>query len=87
MRKGRSKDDIVVIVCNFTPETLLKYRIGMPSPGLWREVLISNAKKYYGSGQGNRRALKAAPKSMHGRPYSITLTLPPLAAVFLKETG
>ena len=86
IRKGRSEDDMIVVVCNFSPETLLKYRIGVPLPGLWREVLNSDAKKYYGSGQGNRRALKASKTSMHGRPYSITLTLPPLAAVFLKRT-
>ncbi len=87
IRKGRSPDDIVLVVCNFTPETLFKYEIGVPLPGLWQEVLNSDDRKYYGSGQDNQPNLKATQKSTHGRPYSITLTLPPLAAVFLKKTG
>jgi len=85
VRKGRSSDDLIVVVCNFTPETLYKYRIGVPLPGLWREVLNSDDKGYYGSGQGNRRALRSAKKPMHGRPYSLPLTLPPLAVIFLKN--
>jgi 1,4-alpha-glucan branching enzyme len=85
IRKGRSLDDIIVVACNFTPETLFKYRIGVPLPGYWREVLNSDSKKYYGSGQGNRRTLRTSKKPMHGRPYSLSLTLPPLAAIFLKS--
>ena len=87
VRKGRSTDDVIIVVCNFTPTTLFKYRIGVPSAGLWREVLNSDEKKFNGSGQGNRRALKAARKPLHNRPYSISLTLPPLSAIFLKQTG
>jgi len=87
IRKGHTADEVVVVVCNFTPTTLFKYRIGVPMPGLWQEVLNSDSKKYYGSGQGNQRARKAIQKSMHGRPYSIKLTLPPLAIIFLKQTG
>jgi 1,4-alpha-glucan branching enzyme len=87
IRKGRSPDDVVLVVCNFTPAPLTKYRIGVPQPGRWVELLNSDAKKYYGSGQGNRRALTAAKIPMHGRPRSISLTLPPLGAVFLKQTG
>jgi len=86
IRKGRSQDDNIVVVCNFTPEKLVKYRIGVPLPGLWAELLNSDAGKYGGSGQGNRRAIRASKTPMHGRPYSLTLTLPPLAAVFLKRT-
>jgi 1,4-alpha-glucan branching enzyme len=57
----------------------------VPMPGPWQEVLNSDAAIYGGSGQVNSNALKAAKKAMHGRPYSITLTLPPLATVFLKK--
>jgi 1,4-alpha-glucan branching enzyme len=85
IRKGRSKNDSLVVVCNFTPETFAKYSIGVPLPGSWREVLNSDDRRYYGSGQGNQRALKTIQKSMHGRPYSINLTLPPLSATFLKN--
>jgi len=87
IRKGRSQDDSIVVVCNFTPATLFKYRIGVPQPGIWKEVLNSDAGKYGGSGQGNRRALRTSKKQIHGRSCSLTPTLPPLAAIFLKRTG
>jgi 1,4-alpha-glucan branching enzyme len=85
IRKGRSTDDIVVVVCNFTPVPRHSYRVGVPRGGFWREVFNSDSKEYWGSGQGNFGGLEAAPVSLHGRPYSLNLTLPPLAAVFLKS--
>jgi 1,4-alpha-glucan branching enzyme len=86
VRKGRSTDDSVVIVCNFTPSTHSNYRIGLPQAGFWRELLNSDATEYGGSGQGNMGGVEAAPVPLHGRPYSMTFTLPPLAAVFFKHT-
>ena len=86
IRKGRKPDDPMVAVCNFTPQTHFNYDIGVPLPGNWKEVLNSDAARYGGSGQGNPNALKALNKAMHGRPCSITLTIPPLAVIFLKRT-
>jgi 1,4-alpha-glucan branching enzyme len=86
IRKGRARDDIIAVVCNFTPVTHFNYRIGVPQPGLWRELLNSDAKEYGGSGQGNLGGVEAAPTPFHGRPYSLTITLPPLAAVFFKPS-
>lgn len=86
IRKGRSRDDIIAVVCNFTPMTYFNYRIGVPQPGFWRELLNSDAKEYGGSGQGNLGGVEAALIPLHGRPYSVTITLPPLAAVFFKSS-
>jgi len=86
MRKGRSPDDLLVVVCNFTPTTHFNYRIGVPQSGFWREVLNSDAKEYGGSGCGNLGGIEAAPIALHGRPCSLTLTVPPLAAVFFKSS-
>jgi len=86
IRRGRSPDDSVVVVCNFTPSTHFEYRIGVPQAGLWRELLNSDAAEYGGSGKGNLGGVEAAPMPLHGRPYSMTFTLPPLAAVFFKHT-
>ena len=83
MRKGRSPDDLLVAVCNFTPTTHSNYRIGVPQPGFWRELLNSDAGEYGGSSQGNLGGVEAAPIPLHSRPYSLTITLPPLAIVFL----
>ncbi len=87
VRRGRAPEDVMVVVCNFTPEPLTQYRIGMPLAGTWREVLNSDAEKYGGSGQGNRRALRTARQPLHGRPQSLALTVPPLAAIFLKPAA
>jgi 1,4-alpha-glucan branching enzyme len=86
IRKSRSSDDSVVVVCNFTPMTHFGYRIGVPRPGFWKELLNSDAGEYGGSGQGNLGGVEAAPVPFHGRPYSLTITLPPLAAVFFRHT-
>ena len=85
IRKGHSQDDTFVVVCNFTPVPRLNYGVGVPRPGFWKEVLNSDAKEYGGSGQGNLGGVEAAPIPLHGRPYSLTLTLPPLAVVFFES--
>ena len=86
IRKGHTADDVVLAVCNFTPVPRFKYRLGVPQPGYWQELLNSDAKEYGGSGQGNLGGVEAAPIPLHGRPYSLTITLPPLATVFFRRT-
>ena len=85
IRKARSDDNVILVVCNFTPVTHFNYRIGVPQPGFWRELLNSDAKDYGGSGQGNLGGVEAAPIRFHGRPYSLTIVLPPLTTVFFKH--
>ncbi len=85
MRKGQSTRDILLAACNFTPVPRRNYRLGAPRGGFWEEVLNSDALDYGGSGQGNLGGVEAAPLSFHGRPYLLTVTLPPLSAVFFKN--
>ena len=87
IRKGKSTDAIVLAACNFTPVPRPNYRVGAPRGGFWREVLNSDAAVYGGSGWGNMGGVDAVPIPMHGRPYSLTLTLPPLTAVFFIHEG
>jgi 1,4-alpha-glucan branching enzyme len=82
LRKGKSTSTLVLAVCNFTPVPRDNYGLGAPRGGFWREVLNSDGLEYGGSGVGNSGGLVAATKPLHGRPYSLTLTLPPLAVVF-----
>jgi len=84
LRKSESPKDTVLVVCNFTPVPRNGYRIGVPTAGYWRELLNSDAKEYGGSGMGNLGGAHADAESVHGRPYSLRLTLPPLGALFLK---
>ena len=85
LRKGSSTEDTIVIACNFTPVPHHNYRVGVPEGGLWSEILNSDAKEYDGSGQGNFGAVGAETTSFHGRPYSVNITLPPLAIVYFKR--
>jgi 1,4-alpha-glucan branching enzyme len=84
LRKG-SDEDPVLIACNFTPVPRLGYMVGVPTGGYWKELLNGDAQEYGGSGMGNMGGAEAQPEETHGRPYSLRLTLPPLAALFLKK--
>ena len=84
MRRGLAPGDVIIAAFNFTPVPRHNYQIGVPFDGHWRELLNGDAEIYGGSGQGNLGGLDAAPIGRHGHLYSLTLTLPPLAAIFLK---
>jgi len=86
LRKGRTPGDVVAVICNFTPVTRFNYRVGVPQAGFWKELLNSDAKEYGGSGQGNQGGIEASVTPVHGRPYSLTITLPPLSALFFKPS-
>jgi len=86
IRKGKSAEDAVLVVCNFTPVPRYNYRVGAPAGGFWKEVLNSDAKEYGGGGCGNLGGVEAAPIPVHGREHSLAITLPPLGIiVFEKE--
>jgi 1,4-alpha-glucan branching enzyme len=87
LRKGRFEEDLMIVLCNFTPVPRHDYRIGAPKGGCWKEVLNSDAEEYGGSGLGNQGGVEAEAVPSHGRPFSLNLTLPPLAALFLKWKG
>jgi 1,4-alpha-glucan branching enzyme len=74
----------VLVVCNFTPVPRRNYTVGVPEGGHWRELLNGDATIYGGSGTGNFGGVDAAPVAAQGRFHSVTLTLPPLATLFLK---
>jgi len=86
LRKARDrKQPIVLAACNFTPLPRQNYALGVPRGGRWSEVLNSDAKEYGGAGWGSLGGVEAAPVAAHGRPHSITVTLPPLSAVFFRS--
>jgi len=85
LRKSKNEREIMLVIYNFTPVPRLKYRVGVPSGGYWRELLNSDAQDYGGSNLGNGGGASAEHVTAHGRPYSLSLTLPPLGALFLKR--
>ena len=82
MRKGDANSRPVVVVCNFTPEVRLGYRVGLPRGGRWREILNSDDYRYGGSGVSNGN-IEANDEPWQGRPAVTTLVLPPLATLML----
>ncbi len=82
LRRGRDLPDVLLAVFNFTPVPRHNYRFGVPRGGFWREALNSDALEFGGSGWGNFGGVEATPVPSHGKPWSLNLTLPPLAALF-----
>lgn len=85
LRWSSQPDEVVLAVFNFTPVPRFNYRIGVPFAGTWREILNSDAGDYGGRGYGNLGKAEAEEMPFHGRPFSLSLTLPPLGVVFLKK--
>ena len=72
---------------NLTPVLRLKYRIGLPQGGHWREMLNSDSEIYGGSNQGNLGGVVAENYQVHNQPCSAPLTLPPLSVSVFKAGG
>lgn len=87
LRKARKMGEAIVCVCNFTPVPRYGYRIGVPEAGWYRELLNTDGIAYGGSNLGNGGGLHAEETPSHGFPYSLTMTLPPLSALWLKRHG
>ena len=84
LRKGQNPEDLVVAAFNLTPVPRSRFRIGLPIGGYWQEILNTDAEIYGGSGMGNYGGREADAKPWHGRPCSLEVVMPPLAAVFFK---
>ncbi len=85
MRKSDDPDETVYVFCNLADETREAYRVGVPYEGEYVEIFNSQSSYYEGWNIGNTGPLKAGKEPMHGRDYSISLTLPPLGVIYLKR--
>jgi 1,4-alpha-glucan branching enzyme len=86
-RNGYEGTPPIIVVCNFTPVPRLRYRIGSPRSGGWREILNTDAEIYGGSNLGNGGWVEASSMPSHGQPFSLEITVPPLATVLLRHGG
>ncbi|HQD36843.1 MAG TPA: 1,4-alpha-glucan branching protein GlgB [Thermodesulfovibrio thiophilus] len=84
LRKGKNSKNIILVVCNFTPIPRFNYILGVPENGYWKEILNSDSEVYGGSNHGNIGGVEASMTPSHGRPYSISVTVPPLGLIFFK---
>jgi 1,4-alpha-glucan branching enzyme len=87
LRRDTMDKSPVLVVCNCTPVPRHNYSVGVPVQGEWAELLNSDAKEYGGGGLGNPTPMSARKERHHGRLHSVSLTLPPLAVLFLKPVS
>jgi 1,4-alpha-glucan branching enzyme len=87
LRRGQARSNPAIVVCNFTPVVRPGYRIGVPEGGRWTERLNTDSRDYGGSNVGNAGGVEANLHAAHGRPFSIEITLPPLATLVFEHTG
>jgi 1,4-alpha-glucan branching enzyme len=83
LRKGDESNAPTLVVSNFTPSVRHGYRVGVPGPGKWREALNTDSEFYGGSNVHNGAGVAAEQIGSQGRAWSIALTLPPLATLYL----
>lgn len=83
----RARDgSALVVLCNLTPVPRLRYRVGLPQAGPWRELLNTDQAVYGGSGLASApSATEALPWQQ--RPQSLCLDLPPLACILLQPAA
>lgn len=84
LRLGSTGDPLVLVVCNFTPVPRHEYRVGVPTGGVWHEIINTDASIYGGSNLGNAGQVSAQPVASHDLPHALILTLPPLATIVLR---
>ena len=86
LRVGKTPNDLMIVVLNATPVVRRGYIVGVPRAGFYKEALNTDAAAYGGSNVGNIGGQEAAADPRQGRSHSLCLTLPPLAAIFMKWT-
>lgn len=87
VRKSDNSDETIIVLCNFSDETRSSYRVGVPYEGEYTEIFNSQSMYYEGWNIGNVGPITAQKEQMHGRDYSLTLTLPPLGVLYLKRVS
>ncbi len=83
-RQAKDDGDTILVICNFTPVVRPGYRLGVPEAGVYEEILNTDAADY-GGGNVVNEPRETSPTPWQDHPYSIVLTVPPLAATFWKK--
>jgi len=85
IRRAKDPADFVLVAANFTPVQRDAYRVGVPEPGFYREIMNTDAEKYGGTNVGNLGGVHAEAVPWNNKPYSIYLRLPALGAIYFKH--
>ncbi|MGA2879371.1 MAG: 1,4-alpha-glucan branching protein GlgB [Bryobacteraceae bacterium] len=85
IRRSQAGKPFLLVVCNFTPVPRLNYRVGVPDPGVYREILNGDSELWGGSNLGNGGYVGSQNISYNGHYHSLSITLPPLAVVMFES--
>lgn len=85
IRKAKNRKDDIVVVCNFSDKPHIGYELGISEKGEYKEIFNSQDKKFAGWDSKKEITLKTRNKSVHGREFSLKVTLPPLSVVYIKK--
>jgi 1,4-alpha-glucan branching enzyme len=85
LRRAKDAGDFMAVVANFTPVHRDAYRVGVPEPGFYREIMNTDAEKYGGTNFGNLGGVHAEAIPWNNKPYSILLRMPALGVIFFKH--
>ncbi|MBZ5590980.1 MAG: 1,4-alpha-glucan branching protein GlgB [Acidobacteriia bacterium] len=85
LRRAADPNDFLLFCCNFTPVVRKDYGFGVPAAGIYDEVFNSDAESFGGGNVINPGGNPSRPVERHGRPDSISITLPPLAVVAFRR--
>jgi 1,4-alpha-glucan branching enzyme len=84
IRKGKKLEDVLVVVCNFTEAVYHNYKVGVPLHTTYKEILNSDEEKFGGTGQVNNRPISSVAEPFHGKPYHVSITIPPFGITILR---
>lgn len=84
LRKTQNGKSVLAVVLNMSVPTYEKFRVGVPKPGIYEELINSDAEEFGGSGKINKNQIKTEKIPYHGQEYSIEITVPPLGGTILK---
>jgi 1,4-alpha-glucan branching enzyme len=84
IRKGKKEEDTLVIICNFTGISYPEYKIGVPRPGEYREILNNDDLEFGGTGVVNKKTMAANEEPYHGKPCSLSLEIAPFGFHILR---
>ncbi len=85
IRKAKKKSDEIIVVCNFSDKPHIGYELGISQEGEYKEIFNSQDKKFAGWDSKKQKVLKTRDKSVHGRDFSLQVTLPPLSVIYIKK--
>jgi 1,4-alpha-glucan branching enzyme len=84
LRRNTKRASELAVIMNLTPVPRLRYRLGLPRPGKWFEVLNSDAALYGGSNLGNMGSVISEEIKSHNQSYSAEFVLPPLSIIVFR---